>query len=106
MSNPTITRPDATEYPATVANYLQLVPEGDLLSILAAQADDLARLVGKLNDEQSLMRHPPYTWSIKQVVGHLADCERVFGYRAATGKERQDSAARLRRKCLHAVCKL
>ncbi len=82
MSNPTITRPDATEYPATVANYLQLVPEGDLLSILAAQADDLARLVGKLNDEQSLMRHPPYTWSIKQVVGHLADCERVFGYRA------------------------
>lgn len=58
------------------------MPEGDIVSILAAQLDNLVRLVGKLSDEQSLLRHPPYTWSIKQVVGHLTDCERVFGDRA------------------------
>jgi hypothetical protein len=58
------------------------VAAGDLLSILAAQATELGELVGGLSDGQSLMRHPPYTWSIKQVIGHVTDCERVFGYRA------------------------
>lgn len=82
MSRPAIARPNSTEYSAAVAHYIQLVPAGDIVSILAAQADDLVRLVGTLSDEQALVRHPPYTWTIKQVVGHLTDCERVFGYRA------------------------
>jgi hypothetical protein len=78
----TIARPDPAEYSPALADYIRLVPEGDLLATLAAQADDLAGLVAKLSDAQALTRHPPYTWSIKQVVGHLIDCERVFGYRA------------------------
>jgi hypothetical protein len=82
MPSPAIPRPDATEYSTAVANYVQLVVEADILSILAAQPAELVQLVGELNDEQSLVRHPPYTWTIKQVVGHMTDCERVFGYRA------------------------
>jgi hypothetical protein len=58
------------------------VPEGDLLATLAAQSDELRRLVGGLSDAQALAHHAPYTWSTKQVVGHLLDCDRVFGYRA------------------------
>jgi hypothetical protein len=77
-----ISRPAASEYSAEVENYIRLVPDGDIRSVLANQAEDIEQLVGMLDDEQSLVRHPPYTWSIKQVVGHLADCERVFGYRA------------------------
>ncbi len=82
MSLPTVARPEPSEYPAAVTHYIELVPAGDLLAILSAQADDLQRLVGPLGDEQALVHHAPYTWSIKEVVGHLADCERVFGYRA------------------------
>ena len=33
-------------------------------------------------ESQGNVLHPPYTWSIKQVVNHLVDCERIFGYRA------------------------
>ncbi|HMP79697.1 MAG TPA: DinB family protein, partial [Pirellulaceae bacterium] len=36
-----------------------------------------------ITDDTANSVHPPFTWSIKQVVGHLIDCERVFGYRAA-----------------------
>lgn len=82
MSAPALMRPDIDEYSSQMGNYVQLVPAGDLLAILEAQLDDLTRLVDSLSDEQSLVRHAPYTWSIKQVVAHLIDCERVFGYRA------------------------
>jgi hypothetical protein len=81
MSGPTLARPEPSEYSRAVANYIGMVPEGDLLSILAAQPGDLVRLVGTLSEKESLLRHPPYTWTIKQVVGHMTDCERVFGYR-------------------------
>lgn len=74
-------RPDESEYPTHVTGYVAKVPAGNLLQVLTVQAEDLKWLVGSLNDEEALVRHAPYTWSIKQVVGHLADCERVFGYR-------------------------
>lgn len=82
MTSPTVDRPDATEYSPAVADYIRLVPAGDILEILSLQREELAKLVGPLNDAQALVHHPPYTWSIKQVVGHLTDCERIFGYRA------------------------
>lgn len=75
-------RPERAEYSDAVADYIQLVPQGDLLVILAAQVNDLTELVSPLSDAQALVHHAPYTWSTKEVVGHLADCERVFGYRA------------------------
>ncbi len=81
-TQPSTARPDTAEYSPAVSDYIRLVPDGDLLAILAAQLDHYEQLLGGLTDEQALVRHPPYTWSIKQVVGHLADCERVFGYRA------------------------
>jgi hypothetical protein len=82
MPNPTTGRPEASEFSPAVADYIGLVPQGDLIEILTAQSDELARLVRPLSDEQALVHHAPYTWSIKQVVGRLSDCERVFGYRA------------------------
>jgi hypothetical protein len=81
-TKPSTTRPEPSEYSQAVSDYIALVPPGDLVEILATQHEDLVRLVGRLTDEEALVRHAPYTWSIKQVLGHLADCERVFGYRA------------------------
>lgn len=77
-----IAPPPPAEYSETVAHYVQAVPAGDVFAICAAQLQQLSALVAGLIDEQALVHHPPYTWSIKQVVGHMTDCERVFGYRA------------------------
>lgn len=82
MHHPALTRPEAGEYSSQMGNYVRLVPAGDVLSMLEVQRDQLNQLVGGLGDEQALALHAPYTWSIKQVNGHLTDCERVFGYRA------------------------
>jgi hypothetical protein len=82
MASADLNRPTSDEYPPEVSNYICLVQAGSLPSILSSQLDELLKLVGKLSDEQSLVCQPPYTWSIKQVLGHLIDSERVFGYRA------------------------
>ena len=82
MTHSPPTPPHPTEYSPAVENYVRLVPAGDIVATLAVQPELLARHVGSLSDEQALVHHPPFTWSIKQVVGHMADCERVFGYRA------------------------
>jgi uncharacterized damage-inducible protein DinB len=74
--------PEKTEYPAPFGNYIQLVPPGDIQTFLANQSDEMYKLLGNLSESDSLIRHAPYTWSIREVVGHITDCERVFGHRA------------------------
>src|SRR5215831_2716778 len=75
-------RPAATEYAPYYGKYLALVPEDDLLPALETQLIDTLSLLRIVPENQGNERHPPYTWSIKEVVGHLTDSERVFGYRA------------------------
>jgi hypothetical protein len=75
-------RPETTEYAPHYGTYVSLVPEDD---ILAAMRSELARTLTFLSgvaEQEASVCHPPYTWTIKQVVGHLIDCERIFGYRA------------------------
>lgn len=74
-------RPETSEYASHYGTYVTLVPEVD---IVAAMRSELAQTMALLNgtaDHDASVCHPPYTWTIKQVVGHLTDCERVFGYR-------------------------
>jgi uncharacterized protein (TIGR03083 family) len=75
-------RPSPTEYATYYGQYVELVPEDDVLAALQAQLDDLLALLRAVPEDQGNVRHPPYTWSVKEVVGHLTDTERVFGYRA------------------------
>jgi hypothetical protein len=79
MTDFTVTRTD--EYAAPFANYVQQTPKGDIRELLAAQLDQTQSLLRGLTEQESLVRHAPYTWSVKQVIGHIADCERVFGHR-------------------------
>jgi DinB superfamily len=78
----TPTRPAADEYAPAFARYIHLVQDGDVVEILEKQLGRVQTLLKPLSDAQSLALHAPYTWTLKQVLGHLTDCERIFGYRA------------------------
>lgn len=75
-------RPKPDEYAPHHAAYLALVPEDRVVPVLKTTLADTLLLLSDITEEEACLLHPPYTWTIKQVVGHLTDCERVFGYRA------------------------
>ena len=75
-------RPKPDEYASFFAHYVSLVSETDILAVLSDQLDEVLSLLRPVTDAESLVLHPPYTWTIKEVVGHLTDGERIFSYRA------------------------
>jgi len=77
-----IPRPAAAEYASYYARYIDKVPEGDLLRTLENQARETQALLAGLSDAKALHRYAPGKWSIKEVIGHVTDTERVFSYRA------------------------
>ena len=75
-------RPSADEYRGYFAKYIALVPDGDLPTILAEQAARFRPFYAGISEDQALRRYADGKWSVKQVVGHLMDTERMFGFRA------------------------
>ncbi len=82
MTGTVIARPASTEYVPYFAKYIDLVPEGDVLDLMRRQVEETAALVGKLSERDADHRYGEGKWSIKEVIGHLADAERIFLYRA------------------------
>ena len=82
MTTPPVTRPASDEYAQFYANYVSLVPDGDILKALARQKAATAKLLGGIGARKAGYRYAPEKWSIKGVVGHVVDAERVFAYRA------------------------
>jgi uncharacterized damage-inducible protein DinB len=74
-------RPDRTEYADFYANYIGKVPDGDLLNFLNLQNGEFDGLVNDLSDDQASQPAAPGKWSVKQVLGHLCDTERIMSYR-------------------------
>jgi len=75
-------RPQPTEHEPYFARYINLVPDGDIVTILAHQLSETLPFLRAVSESQGNTRHAPYTWSVKEVIGHLTDTERIFGYRA------------------------
>jgi hypothetical protein len=75
-------RPGETEYAPFYAGYVALVPEAGILEALEGQVDEVLALAGRVPAEKELHRYAEGKWSLRQVMGHLVDAERVFGYRA------------------------
>jgi uncharacterized damage-inducible protein DinB len=75
-------RPHATEHLPYYGKYIALVPDGDILTILEEQAGQTLGLLRAAPERELVICHPPYTWTIKQVLGHLIDSERIFAHRA------------------------
>lgn len=76
------TRPEPDEYVPYYASYIRRVPEGNLPQILERQHTETRALLSSLDDTRALHRYAFGKWSIKEVLGHIADGERVFAYRA------------------------
>ena len=76
------TAPDRTEAAEYYFTYIDQVPAGDICGVLQAQLGETLALLHDVSDERSLVRYAPDKWSIRQVVSHLNDTERLFVFRA------------------------
>ena len=77
-----LSHPNSNEYAEFYAGYVQrATSKGDVLAALPNQIDKIQAALGNLSDEQALFRDAPNEWTIKEVMGHLNDVERVFSYR-------------------------
>jgi len=82
MPHPAHAHPDATEYAPYYERYVSLVPEDDVLAALEAQAAETRALLRAIPEDREGFRYAPEKWSIREVVGHVTDTERIFAYRA------------------------
>ncbi len=87
-----LTRPESAEYAEFYRNYIARVPDGPLLDFLSTQPRNYRQLLSDLSDDDAAAPAAPGKWSVKQILGHLCDAERVMSYRAmrfARGDEKE-----------------
>ncbi len=77
-------RPQPSEYDEYYGLYVGQVPEGEILELLERGLADNRALLGDLPAEWETYRYEPGKWSVREVVAHVLDAERVFGYRAVS----------------------
>jgi hypothetical protein len=82
MSQGSMSRPGPGEYSAYHEGYISKVRGEDILETLREQAREMFTLLGHISEERALFRYAAGKWSVKEVLGHIADGERVFAYRA------------------------
>lgn len=75
-------RPGADEHSAFYGRYIQLVPDGDLIATMREQIASSAALLRDAPPDRADFAYAPGKWTLKQVVGHMIDIERVMSYRA------------------------
>jgi hypothetical protein len=75
-------RPEPGEYAPYYHRYISLVPGPDILGAFDEQRRQTLLLLSGRTDEDGNFRYAPDKWSLKEVLGHLNDTERIFAYRA------------------------
>jgi len=75
-------RPHKDEYSTIYEGSIGKVPDGNVLEMLERNITKTVSLLRSIGEHKAAYRYAPGKWSIKQVVGHLSDSERVFSYRA------------------------
>jgi hypothetical protein len=82
MSTFIVERPNETEYLPYYSRYISLVPEGDIVTTLESQIKRTLELLHGISEERAGYRYEDGKWSVKEVIGHIIDAERIFAYRA------------------------
>jgi hypothetical protein len=77
----TMSRPEKTEYDPYYEVYVSLVPDGDIVDILDRQAAEVRECFSAIPEEKGPFAYAAGKWSIKELLGHLTDGERMFMYR-------------------------
>jgi hypothetical protein len=77
-----MTRPKANEAAPYYSRYIDLISSDDIVSTLKSQLDDTKSFLTNISEEQSLKSYAPGKWTIRQVLSHVNDGERVFADRA------------------------
>jgi len=75
-------RPAETEYAPYYQSYVNQVNENDVIAVLRSELDDLDVLLDRVPNDKETYAYAEGKWTIRQMIGHLIDGERVFGYRA------------------------
>ena len=75
-------RPDPAEAATYYARYIDRVPDGDVVRTLETQLEEMSGLLRTVSEEKSLRRYAPGKWSVRELLSHVTDTERVFVHRA------------------------
>jgi len=74
--------PERSEAAPYYFGYIDRIKSGDVVGVLERQLGETLPQLGAISEERSLARYEPGKWSIREVLGHVNDAERVFLYRA------------------------
>ena len=76
-----VTKPDNDEYAPYYGTYVSKVPGACALAALEAQRESTRQLLATIPEAKAAFRYAPGKWTVREVIGHLADAERIFAYR-------------------------
>jgi hypothetical protein len=76
-----LNRPSNEEYNDYYGRYVDMVPEGHVEEFLARQLEETRRFLTSIAEDRGDYRYGPDKWTVKEVIGHIADTERVMSYR-------------------------
>ena len=75
-------KPTTAEFPAYYLPFIKMVEQDDAIDAMWMVQAETQAFYRKLTDDQANFRYAPDNWSIKELLGHLIDCERIYQYRA------------------------
>jgi uncharacterized damage-inducible protein DinB len=84
VSQSAATKPAPTEHHPEFSKYVTLVGEGDIVHTLEQQIENSLSVLRTIPSDKANFRYAPDKWSVKELLGHLIDSERIFSYRALT----------------------
>jgi uncharacterized damage-inducible protein DinB len=77
-----LVRPESDEYDDYYRRYVRKVLDGEILELMQSELEETLVLLSEVPPEKEEYRYEPGKWSIREVVGHMIDVERLFGFRA------------------------
>lgn len=75
-------RPQPNEAASYYSTYIDRVASDDIVAVLATQLEETLVFLSEISEEQSLHRYASGKWSMRELLGHVNDSERVFMFRA------------------------